>query len=364
MVSWLLIIVIAVLASPLIWLAFFLYKRSVSTESQGSKLQEQMAQLDRHFDDRMQFVTGTLNQQLSSFQTLLDRRLDDNAKRLDQRLDTASRSYSDVQRSLEQMRHSSEKILEVGKEVASLQEILKSPKIRGGFGELMLKDLMSQMLPKENFELQHTFKSGEVVDAIISLKGGAISVDSKFPLENFKKVISANSDDERRVARRQFFTDVKKHIDAIATKYIVPEEGTLDFALMYIPAENVYYEIIIKDEDEQGLMDYLAARRVVPVSPNSFYAYMRTILFGLQGLQIEKRAKEILGQLEKLAREYDRFEREFDVLGSHIGNANKKFEDAERHLLKVGDQLERTRSGFSVGEETLPLASPPVTRDV
>ncbi len=342
---WALLLIVILVASLALWLAFFFERRFRNERSGNTDLFLQLSNLEKRFDERMHFVSETLNQQLGTFQHTLDRRLDDNTKRLDQRLDVAARSYSDVQKGLEQMRQSSDKILEVGKEVASLQEILKAPKIRGGFGELMLKDLLTQMLPKEHFTLQYGFKSGETVDALIKLQGGSISVDSKFPLENFKRVVAAESDEEKRSARRQFYTDVKKHVDAIAAKYIVPEEGTLDFALMYIPAENVYYEIIIKDEDEQGLLDYFANKRIIPVSPNSFYAYMRTILFGLQGFQIEKRAKEIMGQLEKLGRSHERFVKEFDVLGGHIGNAYKKFEDAEKFLGKVEDQLEHTRLG-------------------
>ncbi len=314
-------------------------------ESTESLYQERLEKMTQSFEEKMGFLSVTMNQQLSSFQTTLDKRLHDNGERLDQRLDGAARSYADVQRSLEAMRHSSEKILEVGKEVASLQEILKAPKIRGGFGELLLKDLLTQMLPKEHFATQYAFKSGEAVDAVIFLKGGIISIDSKFPLENFKRVVTATNEVEKKAARKQFYQDVKKHVDAIATKYIVPAEGTLDFALMYVPAENVYYETIIKDEDEQGLMTYFADRRVIPVSPNSFYAYMRTILFGLQGMQIEKRAKEIMHQLERLSREQDKFTKEFETLGNHLGNAHKKYDDAEKRLHRVGDYLEAARVG-------------------
>lgn len=354
MAIWIAVTLLGVLSGLVVWLVLSVRQRAGGTEVVRQELASRMESLDTRFGERINFIATALNQQLGAFQQTLDKRLEDNTQRLDQRLDVASRSYADVQKSLEQMRQSSERILEVGKEVASLQEILKAPKIRGGFGELMLNDLLSQMLPKENFVLQYAFKSGEAVDALILLKDAKISVDSKFPLENFRRVIAAKTDEERRLARRVFYADVKKHVEAIATKYIVPEEGTLDFALMYIPAENVYYEIIIKDEDDQGLLDFLTKRRVIPVSPNSFYAYMRTILFGLQGLQIEKRAKEIMGQLERLAREHERFAREFEVLGSHLGNAHKKYDDAEKHLHRVSDQLEHARVGLEAGAEALP----------
>ena len=158
-------------------------------------------------------------------------------------------------------------------------------------------------------------------------------------------MIEAHSDEERIQYRRVFYNDVKKHVDAIAHKYIVPDEGTLDFALMYIPAENVYYELIVRDGDEKSLVEYLYQKKIVPVSPNSFYAYMRTILLGLQGFQVEKRAQEIMGHLDKLSREYDKFVREFEVLGGHLNNAKNKYEEADKRLSRVETQLERTRLG-------------------
>lgn len=321
----------------------FIWLRKDLQKQKQENLGQAFLALTERLESRSQNLNDSLNRQLSLFQNTLDRRLEEGSKRLDSRLDTAAQSYTSVQKQLEQVRISSERIFEVGKEVASLQEILKAPKIRGGFGELMLKDLLSQMLPKENFTLQHTFKSGETVDALIKLKGGFISIDSKFPLENFRRIVEAKTDEERKVARRTFLADVKKHIDAIANKYIVPAEGTLDIALLYIPAENVYYEVIIKDEDERDLLQYLADRRIVPVSPNSLYAYLRTILLGLQGMQIEKRAKEIMGQLERLDQEQQKFNREFTLLGSHLSNAQKKFDDAEKRLDKVQNRLEQAR---------------------
>jgi DNA recombination protein RmuC len=179
------------------------------------------------------------------------------------------------------------------------------------------------------------------VDAVIKLGGSLVPVDSKFPLENFKRILEAPTEEEKGKARKQFIADVKRHIDAIANKYILPDEGTYDFALMYIPAENVYYETIIKDDSagDKNLSQYALSKRVIPVSPNSFYAYLQAIVLGLKGMKIEERAKEIIQYLSRLQGDFSRFRDEFNLLGKHLGHAQSSFQNAERRLDQFGQKL-------------------------
>ncbi|HET8564204.1 MAG TPA: DNA recombination protein RmuC, partial [Candidatus Binatia bacterium] len=216
-----------------------------------------------------------------------------------------------------------------------------APKLRGGFGEFFLGDLLGQILPPDHFATQYSFKSGEKVDAIIKLGGSLVPIDSKFPLENFKRILEAATADEKTRAKKQFVIDVKKHVDGIAEKYILPDEGTYDFALMYIPAENVYYETIIKDEAavDKSLSQYALAKKVIPVSPNSFYAYLQAIVLGLKGMKIEERAKEIIDYLSRLEGDFSRFKDEFTVLGRHLGHAHSSFQSVERRLDQFGQKL-------------------------
>ena len=258
------------------------------------------------------------------------------------RLNSAAEALGNVQRGLGELGKATEQLKELGGSVVELQQILKAPKSRGSFGELLLEDLLKQVIPRENFEMQHKFKGGQVVDAIVRTSGGTVPVDSKFPMENFQRMAAAATEEEAHQYRKSFSGDVKKHIDAIASKYINTDEGTFDFALMYIPAENVYYEAVIRQEaEDNGIYQYAIDKRVVPVSPNTLYAHLRVIALGLKGMQIEKNAQEILGALKQLEGELAKFEESFGTIGVHLENARKKYEEAEKRLARFVDRLDR-----------------------
>jgi len=291
----------------------------------------------------MQKQIEALRRQLAQGLSDSARLVSDSQKSVGERLDRAADVVGRVQNTLGSLEKATEQIFTVGKDIASLQDLLKAPKLRGSLGELFLGDLLAQILPSRNYTLQHAFKGGEIVDAVVRI-GRLVPVDAKFPLENFRR-ISETPGPERAQARRKFLQDVRRHIDAIASKYLRPDEGTFDFALMYIPAENVYYETIIKDEvGDDGLMGYAFSKRVVPVSPNSFYAYLQTISLGLRGLEIEENAREIVGHLDRLKGDFGRFKEDFSLVGKHLGNARGKFDDAERRLGRFEDKLSSSGS--------------------
>jgi DNA recombination protein RmuC len=227
----------------------------------------------------------------------------------------------------------------IGKDIASLQHILAPPALRGALGELLLERLLAQVLPAESFSIQHRFRDGTAVDAVVRLGDYLVPVDSKFPLDAFRALSESITEDERRGARRRFNAALKGHIDAVA-KYIRPEEGTLAFALMYIPAENVYYEAIVKQEiTADDLRDYAFSRRIIPVSPHSFYAYLEAIALGLKGLAVESRAQDVIEKLEALSRDLHTFQEDFRILGGHLSAANAKYGQADRHLSQFADRL-------------------------
>lgn len=240
---------------------------------------------------------------------------------------------------LSRLEQSAERIVEVGKNISSLQDILRPPTFRGVLGETLLENLLAQYLPGDAFEMQHRFKSGLIVDAVVLLPAGIVPVDAKFPLDNFRKMLECSDEKQKQQCKRDFTRDVKNRIDEIATKYILPDEGTLNFALLYVPAENLYYEITVKGDSGGSIGDYALASRVVPVSPNTLYAYLQAIAIGLKGLRVEKFAGEILHNLTRLKGDLESFHKDFQVVGKHISDANTKFNTAEKRLNRFEDKL-------------------------
>jgi DNA recombination protein RmuC len=283
-------------------------------------------------DKNLERINQIESNQQMELTTLLSQRISE--------IDLGSRqSFERLKEDIGKLSEATKQMLEVGKTISSLEDLLKPPKIRGGMGETLLEELLNQILPGGYFAFQHAFKSGEKVDAVIRLGEKLVPVDAKFPLEQFRKIVETANEGERKTARRNFMRDVKRHIDDIANKYILPDEKTFDFALMYIPAENVYYEAVIKEDDEEGLYTYALKRKVIPVSPNSFYAYLQVIIHGLKGMSIEAHAREIINHLERLKGDEKRFKDEFEVLGNHLSNARKKYEDADKLLNRFEEKL-------------------------
>jgi DNA recombination protein RmuC len=262
------------------------------------------------------------------------------SKTVGERIADTTRVFGEVKESLGKLTQRTEQIQEVGKNISSLQDLLRAPKFRGGFGELLLERLLADILPHDNYSLQYKFRNGETVDAVIRIGGNLVPIDSKFPLEDFERVIAAESEEEQVALRKQFTRTIRRHIDNV-TKYILPDENTFDFALMYIPAENVYYETMLRGHAEESeVFSYALQKRVIPVSPNSFYAYLQVIILGLKGLHIEQSAHEILGHLGRLQGDLMDFQEDYATLGGHIRHAAGKYDDAARKLTRLSDKLQ------------------------
>ena len=290
---------------------------------------------------------GLLQQQLETLKSSQDDTKDklqksllDGQTNIGKNMQAGQEVLDRLNKQIGELQGTNKQMMQVGTEVRRLQDILSSPKLRGQMGEWSLENLLANILPKDRYKLQYTFKDGKTVDALIELADFSVPVDAKFPLPGFEKVVKAEEEAEKIKLRRQFLKDVNNHIDKIASDYIRPAEGTLDFALMYIPAENVYYETIVKYIGEtQDILQYCFDKKVIPVSPNLLYAYLMTVAMGLHGLQIEKQAAEIRQNLKKLNSSFADYTGTWDILGKHLRNAYSQYDEGQKKLDRFGLQL-------------------------
>jgi len=280
----------------------------------------------------------------------MDKRLDSNSAEMNSKLNSAASAFASVQKSLGEMS-------EIGRNMKDLQEFLNSPKLRGNIGEQVLKELLGQFLPKGTFKLQYRFKTGSIIDAVIITEAGIIPVDSKFPMENFRKMHATQDAREKKLYEREFTNDVKKHIDAISSKYILTNEGTIDFALMYIPSESVYYEII----NSELLYEHSSKKRVLAVSPMTFYAFLKSILIGFEGQKISQQAHKILANLRSVQQEYAKANESIETLGRHITNSYNMMTQVTTSFGRLGQQIDTTNKLGEIPDEKQKLTEESLT---
>jgi len=292
---------------------------------------------------------GLLDHRLGGIEERLDRRLSEIDARVDRRFgeldgkllstqQSSNKTAVDIAAKLTRVEGATEQMLARANDLARLEQILRPPKARGGFGELLLENLLRDRLPPSAYQVQYGFRSGERVDAVIRVEK-LIPIDAKFPLDNFERMIEAETDGERELYGKAFARDVKGHIDAIAHKYVKPAEGTYDFAFMYLPVEGIYYELV--SGPTGALLKYAHDRCVFPVSPTTFTAYLQVIAFGLKGMEFEQNAHEVMAYLADLRKDFGRFRDDFDIVGKHLGNAQSKYAEAEKRLDRFDGKLER-----------------------
>ncbi len=332
------------------------------------------------------FLLARRGGQLGLVASLLDRRLDGMSKELDRRLvdldrrlylglDTvqhaqaqASDVAADVRERVAVVSGIAQQVLEQARDLGKLEDLLRPPQARGAFGEVLLEHLLAQGLPEGCWRTQYAFRSGARVDAVLVLDGALVPVDSKFPLEAFARMAAEDHGDAARALhRRAFVRDARRHVDAIADKYIRPDEGTFDFALCYLPSEAVYYEFLREEPAGESPFRYALERRVFPVSPATFYAYLLSVGVGLRGLRVEANARRVLDALSALRGDLDRFQGDFEVVGKHLGNARTRWEEAARRLDRFGDRLSEVsdragevQSPSQATDESLEAADPEV----
>jgi DNA recombination protein RmuC len=295
-----------------------------------------------------------VSERLDRVTSQLDRRLEENAKAMREsksfladRVSSTEKTVREVGLSLGKLEQATKALQTTTADISSFQNLLKNPKVRGSFGEVLLNNLLADVLPGDRYATQYAFTGrGDIADAVIKLQDGYIvAIDAKYPLANYEIYVQTADPVLKRKQRTLFMRDVKRHVSEIARKYIVPREQTLDYAFMYIPMEGVYYETMIQSVDGESLWEFCLQQHVVPVSPNSFLAYLQTVLVGLKGMKIEKQAREILEHLSQLRLDFRKFDEDFVTMGKHLTNAKHKYDDASSRLSNFQHRLTQFDSG-------------------
>ena len=301
-------------------------------------------------DDKKEKIESLLNEKFISFSKDIRESMDNARKEVASSKDILSQN---AQRTLE---HISSMNKTVGTLVAqqekaeklgqSLEYLLQAPKLRGNYGETVLEEMLEKILPNKGmWQRQYTIEGGEKVDAVVKYKDVVIPIDSKFPRDDYQKYLSSSMESEKKMHWSNYEKALKLQINSIKEKYIKPEKGTTEFALLFIPSESIYYETIAEknymDEPCQ-IYEYATSRHVIPVSPNTFYAFLQVIIMGVRNIEIAREAKKLQEALSRVERDFGLFYKKFEVIGKSIENASKAYETGEGHVKRFKKGLDST----------------------
>ena len=360
--GWLAALLIVAVMAAVVW---FAGRRS---ESQLSATRQEMQaalaaqgqaltlQVSHQIGQLGQSVTQQLGQVRQELQTgvAASGQLASNAQReVAQRLQSSTETLMQMSQQIGAMQRASQ---DLSQSAQTLQSVLGGAKTRGMLGEAALERLLEDALPRDAYAMQYRFPStGAVVDAIVRGGERILPVDSKFPRDAYRRMA-----EEQETARRDFSLAVRKHADSIAEKYILPAEHTFDYALMFVPSEGVYYELLMTEDPKYGRLDeYCRRKHVFPVSPNTLYACLGAIAISLQGQKIEENAKQLFAALGGLKRQIESTSDVFDRLGKHLHNAEQSYGEADKTLNRARATLEQMSQGALPEAEAKSLGAVP-----
>jgi len=308
-----------------------------------------------------------MQEQLKEIRQTLDTKMGDSAKIMQQQFGQSAKIIKDVTERLTKLDETNKQVMGVAEQLQGLEDVLKNPKHRGVLGEYFLENVLKNVLPPKNYQMQYEFKNGDIVDAVVFIKDKIIPIDSKFSLENYNRILQEKDVAKREELEKQFKADLKNRIDETA-KYIRPSENTMDFAFMFIPAEGIYYDLLVNQVgaikvNTRDLIEYaFKEKHVIIVSPTSFFAYLQTVLQGLRALQIEESAKEIRKYVEMLQKHLLSYEEYLKKLGNNLGTTVNMYNKAYKEFGKVDKDVVKI-TGKAGGIEPLQIEGPVIKEE-
>jgi DNA recombination protein RmuC len=351
----------------LIYVFFLKPEKEAQTPQSMLLMQQQLQELSRTMREQMSESNRVVQQgsvtQFRESKELMQQINKDVNEQIRNIQESISEKLLGVQKNVSEVSESSKQVFLVAEQLQNLEKVLKHQKQRGNLGEASLQLALENMLPPTAFKMQYQFDGGETVDAVVITKDGMIPVDAKFSLDNYRRLVDATSDLEKEQLEKEFKNDLKKRIDETA-KYIRPKDGTLPFAFMFIPAEAIYYDLLINEVgavkvNTRSLIDYAYKdKNVIIVSPTTFAAYLQSVLYGFRAFKVEEGAKEIQKNVEKLTRHLQAYNQYFEKIGSTLGTTVNHYNLASKELGKIDRDVMKITEGEGFGAESLEIEKP------